>query len=190
LGRGGRHSIPLPLLLSPHLISPSASFRSWQDLYPWNDGNSLAVVALLVNLHIHLTTEKISTKWTTILNSSRKLTIRFISVDAFLERQILKKNRQRCSLVRCGRSALRGRTVHGLALGGGALWSGADGLRHRAGRSATWCRSSGSLPDGRTVRALGPDGPRVRRGGGRSPAALRSRSREGPRRGGEILGVV
>jgi hypothetical protein len=46
------------------------------------------------------------------------------------------------------------------------------------------------LPDGRTVRALGPDGPRVRRGGGRSSAALGSHSREGPRRGGEILGVV
>ena len=87
-------------------------------------------------------------------------------VDAFLERQTLNKNR------------------------GGALWSGADGPRHRAGRSATWCRSSGSLPDGRTVRALGPDGPRVRRGGERSLAAPGSRSREGPRRGGEILGVV
>ena len=37
--------------------------------------------------------------------------------------------------------------------GGGALWSDADGPRHRAGRSATWCRSSGSLPDGQTVRA-------------------------------------
>jgi hypothetical protein len=46
------------------------------------------------------------------------------------------------------------------------------------------------LPDGRTVRALGPDGPRVRRGGGASPAAPGSRSREGPRRGGKILGVV
>jgi hypothetical protein len=46
------------------------------------------------------------------------------------------------------------------------------------------------LPDGRTVRALGPDSPRVRRGGGRSPPAPGSRSREGPRRGGEILGVV
>jgi hypothetical protein len=74
--------------------------------------------------------------------------------------------------------------------GGGALWSGADGPRPGAGRSATWCKSTGSLPDGRTVRALGPDGPRVRRGGGRPPAAPGSRSREGPRRGGEILGVV
>jgi hypothetical protein len=74
--------------------------------------------------------------------------------------------------------------------GGGALWSGADGPRPGAGRSATWCRSSGSLSDDRTVHALGPDGPRVRRGGGRSPTAPRSRSREGPRRGGEILEVV
>jgi hypothetical protein len=111
-------------------------------------------------------------------------------VDAFSEHQSLKKNRRRCPLHRGGRSARRGRTVRGLVRGGGALWSDADGPRHRAGRSATWCRSSGSLPDGRTVRALGPDGPRVRRGGGRSPTAPGSRSREGPRRGGEILGVV
>jgi hypothetical protein len=48
----------------------------------------------------------------------------------------------------------------------------------------------GLLHDDRTVRALGPDGPRVRRGGGRSPATPGSRSREGPHRGGEILGVV
>jgi hypothetical protein len=87
-------------------------------------------------------------------------------VDAFSERQSLNKN--------CG----------------GALWSGADGPRHRAGRSVTWRRGKGSLPDGWTVRALGPDGPHVRRGSGRSPTAPGSRSREGPRRGGEILGVV
>jgi hypothetical protein len=111
-------------------------------------------------------------------------------VDAFSERQSLKKNRRRCPLYRGGRSARRGRTVRGLVRDGDALWSDADGPRHRAGRSATWCRSSGSLPDGRTVRALGPDGPRVRRGDGRSPTAPGSRSREGPRRGGEILGVV
>ena len=36
-------------------------------------------------------------------------------VDAFLERQILKKNRRRCSLVRRGRSAAQGRTVRNLA---------------------------------------------------------------------------
>jgi hypothetical protein len=79
---------------------------------------------------------------------------------------------------------------HSTRTSGGALWSGADGLRHRVGRSATWRRGKGSLPDGRTVRALGPDGPRVRRGGGGSPVMLGSRSREGPRRGGEILGGV
>jgi hypothetical protein len=48
-------------------------------------------------------------------------------------------------------------------IGGGALWSGADGPRHRAGRSAAWCRSPGSLPDGRTVRALGAADDRRRR---------------------------
>jgi hypothetical protein len=74
--------------------------------------------------------------------------------------------------------------------GGDALWSGADGPRPAVGRSAAWRRGKGPLPDGRTVRVLGPDGPRVRRGGGRSPAAPGSHSREGPRRGGEILGVV
>jgi hypothetical protein len=35
-------------------------------------------------------------------------------VDAFLERQILKKNRRRCSLVRRGWSAAHGRTVRDL----------------------------------------------------------------------------
>jgi hypothetical protein len=105
-----------------------------------------------------------------------------LAIDAFSERQILKKNRRRCSLVRRGRSAAQDWTVRDLAWGDGALWSSADGPRHRARRSATWCRSSGSLPDDRTVRALGPDGPRVRRGDGRSPAAPGSRSREGPRR--------
>jgi hypothetical protein len=39
------------------------------------------------------------------------------SVDAFSERQILKKNRRRCSLVRRGRSAAWGRTVRDLAQG-------------------------------------------------------------------------
>jgi hypothetical protein len=58
-------------------------------------------------------------------------------VDTFSERQILKKNRRRCSLVRRGRSAAQGRTVRDLARGGGALWSGVDGPRPGAGRSAT-----------------------------------------------------
>jgi hypothetical protein len=38
-------------------------------------------------------------------------------VDAFSERQILKKNRRRCSLVRHGQSAAWGRTVRDLAQG-------------------------------------------------------------------------
>ena len=36
----------------------------------------------------------------------------------------------------------------------------------------------------------GPDGPRVRRGGGSRRRQPGSRSRKGPRRGGEILGDV
>jgi hypothetical protein len=40
-----------------------------------------------------------------------------VIVDAFSERQILKKNRRRCSLVRRGRSAAWGRTVRDLAQG-------------------------------------------------------------------------
>ena len=102
---------------------------------------------------------------------------------------------------------------HSRRTSGGALCTGADGPRAGAGRSAAWCEAAvlsaqgrtvrglgpdgprpgarlGLLPDGRTVRALGPDGPRVRRDDGRSPTAPGSRSREGPRRGGEILGVV
>jgi hypothetical protein len=76
---------------------------------------------------------------------------------------------------------------------------GPDGLRPGARRGGALCTRAdgprpgarlGLLPDGRTVRALWSDGPRVRRGGGRSPAASGSRSREGPRRGGDILGVV
>jgi hypothetical protein len=77
----------------------------------------------------------------------------FECVDAFSEAPITQENQRRCSLHRGGRSARGGRTVRGLVRGGGAFWSGADGPRHRAGRSATWCRSPSSLPDGRTVRA-------------------------------------
>jgi hypothetical protein len=44
--------------------------------------------------------------------------------------------------------------------GGGALWSGADGPRHGAGRSATWCEAAVLSGQARTVRGLGPDGPR------------------------------
>jgi hypothetical protein len=44
--------------------------------------------------------------------------------------------------------------------GGGALWSGADGPRHRAGRSATWREAAVLSGQARTVRGTGPDGPR------------------------------
>jgi hypothetical protein len=71
---------------------------------------------------------------------------------------------------------------HSTRTSGGALCTGANGPRLSA--------RLGFLPNGWTVRALGPDGPRVRRGGGRSPAAPGSHSREGPRQGGEILGDV
>jgi hypothetical protein len=71
---------------------------------------------------------------------------------------------------------------------------------NRRGQSATWCRARVPCLTCRTIRALGPDvsdGPRP--GAGRSaraqwrwssPAAPGSRSWGGPRRGGEILGVV
>jgi hypothetical protein len=74
--------------------------------------------------------------------------------------------------------------------GGSALCTGADGPRPGAGRSATWRKARGSLPDV-------PEGPRLGAGwsasaqGRRSSlAAPESRSREGPRWGGEIIGVV
>jgi hypothetical protein len=73
---------------------------------------------------------------------------------------------------------------------GVTLCARADCPRPGAGRSAAWCAAEASLPDGRTVRALGPDGPRVRRGGGSRRRRPGSRSREGPRRRGEILGDV
>jgi hypothetical protein len=43
---------------------------------------------------------------------------------------------------------------------GGALWSGADGPRHRTGRSATWREAVVLSGQARTVRDTGPDGPR------------------------------
>jgi hypothetical protein len=58
---------------------------------------------------------------------------------------------------------------------GGALCTRADGPRPGVGLG---------------FPAWRPDGPRVRRGRRRLPAAPRSRSREGPCRGGEILGDV
>jgi hypothetical protein len=43
---------------------------------------------------------------------------------------------------------------------GGALWSGADGPRPRAGRSATWREAAVLSGQARTVRGAGPDAPR------------------------------
>jgi hypothetical protein len=63
---------------------------------------------------------------------------------------------------------------------GGALWSGADGPRPGAGAKVL-CLTVGRSAPWRS------DGPRVRRGGGSRRRRPGSRSREGPRRGGEIL---
>jgi hypothetical protein len=73
---------------------------------------------------------------------------------------------------------------------GGALCAGADCPRPGAGRSAAWCAAGASLPDGRTVRALGAGRSARTQRRRKSPAAPGSRSREGPRRGEEILGGV
>ena len=43
---------------------------------------------------------------------------------------------------------------------GGALWSGVDGPRLGAGRSATWRDVAVLSGQARTVRGTGPDGPR------------------------------
>jgi hypothetical protein len=53
---------------------------------------------------------------------------------------------------------------HYLRTGGGALYTGADGPRPGAGRSATWGRARVSCLTGRTVRAFRPDGSHVCRG--------------------------
>jgi hypothetical protein len=89
-----------------------------------------------------------------------------IPVDTFSGANHYNENRQRCSLHRHGRSAARGRTVRDLAQGLGSLPDVSDGPRPGARRSE---RTKGRWS---------------------SPAALGSRSWEGPRRGGEILGIV
>jgi hypothetical protein len=74
--------------------------------------------------------------------------------------------------------------------GGGALWSGADGPRPGAGRSATWRRAQVLyLTTGRSA-PWGPDGLRVRRGGGSCRRCLDLAPGRDPVGGGEILGVV
>jgi hypothetical protein len=104
-------------------------------------------------------------------------------VDAFPERQTLNKNRggALCTGADGPRPGARR---------GGTLCAGADCPRPGAGRSAAWCVARASLPDGRTVRALGAGRSARTQRRWKSPAAPGSRSREGPRRGGEILGGV
>jgi hypothetical protein len=111
------------------------------------------------------------------------LIIFFKSVDAFPERQTLNKNRggALCTGADGPRPGARR---------GGTLCAGADCPRPGAGRSAAWCAARASLPDGRTVRALGVGRSARTQRRRKSPAAPGSRSREGPRRGGEILGGV
>jgi hypothetical protein len=95
--------------------------------------------------------------------------IYFVCVDAFSERQILKKNRRRCSLVRRGRSATwreaavlsgQARTVRGLGPNGPRPGAGAWVLCLTAGRSAraqgrrkspaaAWISLPGGTPSGR-----------------------------------------
>jgi hypothetical protein len=56
--------------------------------------------------------------------------------------------------------------ITALRTSGGALSTGANGLRLGVGRSATWHRARVSCLTDRTARAYRPDGPRVCRGGG------------------------
>jgi hypothetical protein len=106
-----------------------------------------------------------------------------LRVDAFLERQTLNKNRggALCTGADGPRPGARR---------GGILCAGADCPRPGAGRSAAWCAAEASLPDGRTVRTLGAGRSARTQRRRKSPAAPGSRSREGPRRGEEILGGV
>jgi hypothetical protein len=76
------------------------------------------------------------------------------------------ENRRRCSLHRRGRSAAKDQTIRDLAQGSSSLPDGPDGPCLEAGRSA---------------RAQGQRS---------SPVASGSHSREGPHRGGEVLGFV
>jgi hypothetical protein len=49
---------------------------------------------------------------------------------------------------------------HSTRTSGGALWSGADCPRHRAGQSVTWHEAVVLSGQARTVHGTGPDGPR------------------------------
>jgi hypothetical protein len=112
------------------------------------------------------------------------------TVDAFPERQTLNKNRGGALCTRADGPRAGPDGPRPGARRGCTLCAGADCPWPGAGRSAAWCAARASLPDGRTVRALeaGRSARTQRRR--KSPAAPGSRSREGPRRGGEILGGV
>jgi hypothetical protein len=111
-------------------------------------------------------------------------------VDTFLEAPNTQQEPWRCPLHRGGRSTREGLTVRGLVRGAAVLSAQGRTVRGLGPDGPQPGARLGLLPDGRTVRALGPDGPRVRRDGGRSPTVPGSCSREGPRRGVEILGCV
>jgi hypothetical protein len=85
------------------------------------------------------------------------------SIDS-LTRSQLTVVRGKCLVCQCQLLTPFRSAKYSRRTGGGALWSGADGPRPGAGRSVTWCRSLGPLPDDRTVRALRPDGPRPEAG--------------------------
>jgi hypothetical protein len=111
-------------------------------------------------------------------------------VDAFPERQTLNKNRGGALCTGADGPLAGPDDPRPGARRDGTLCAGADCPRPGAGRSATWCAARASLPDGRTVRALGAGRSARTQRRWKSPAAPGSRSREGPRRGGEILGGV
>jgi hypothetical protein len=111
-------------------------------------------------------------------------------VDAFPKRQTLNKNRggALCTGADGPRAGPDGPRAG--ARRGGTLCAGVDYPWLGARRSAAWCAARASLPDGRTVRALGAGRSACTQRRRESPTAPGSRSREGPRRGGEILGGV
>jgi hypothetical protein len=136
-------------------------------------------------MHLHNLVESV-----TPMARGHFIRIRILGVDAFPERQTLNKN--------CGGALYTG--ADGPRAGpdgprtgarrGGTLCAGADCPRPGAGRSVAWCAARASLPDGRTVRALGAGRSARTQRRRKSSAAPGSRSREGPRRGGEILDGV
>jgi hypothetical protein len=85
--------------------------------------------------------------WSTVRTDTRH------TVDAFWERQLLKKNRggALCTGADGPRAGPDG--PRSGARRGDTLCAGADCPRPGARRSAAWCAARASLPDDRTVRA-------------------------------------